>query len=39
MGIATSFNWIIILFGEAFKHGNGLEFCGYVETNAETLCV
>jgi hypothetical protein len=30
--------WLIILFDEAFKFGDGAEFLGYVGQNAEPLC-
>jgi hypothetical protein len=39
MDIPTSLIWIIILFQEAFKYGDGVKFLGYVGTNAEPLCV
>jgi hypothetical protein len=39
MEIPTSFIWIIILFDEAFRHGDVESFWGYVGTNAETFCV
>jgi hypothetical protein len=39
MNIPTSFIWIIILFDEAFKYDEGVNFWGYVGTNAEPLCV
>jgi hypothetical protein len=39
MNMHTSLIWIIILFDEAFKHGDGAKFWGYVETNAEPLRV
>lgn len=31
--------WIIILFDEAFKYGDGATVWGYVETNDDPLCV
>jgi hypothetical protein len=35
----TSFIWIIILFDEAFKYGEGAKFWSYIGTKAEPLCV
>jgi hypothetical protein len=39
MDIPTSFIWIIILFYEAFKYGDGAKCWCYVGTNAEALFV
>jgi len=39
MDIPKSFIWMIILFDEAFKYGDGAKFWGYVGTNTEPLCV
>jgi hypothetical protein len=39
MGIAITSVWIIILFDNVYKYGNGAEFWGYVGTNAEPLSV
>jgi hypothetical protein len=38
-GIPASFIWIIVLFDEAFKHGDDAKFWGYVGANAQPLCV
>jgi hypothetical protein len=39
MDIPTSFIWIVNLFNEAFKCGDGGKFWGYAGINAEPLCV
>jgi hypothetical protein len=31
--------WVVILFDEAFKCGDGVKFLGYVGTDAVTLCI
>jgi hypothetical protein len=36
--IPTSFIWIIILFDEAFKYGDGAKFRGHASANAEPIC-
>jgi hypothetical protein len=38
MDIPRTFIWIIILFHEVFKFGDGVKFLGYAGTNAEPLC-
>jgi hypothetical protein len=37
--VTKGFILIIPLFDEAFKYGDDGEFCAYVGTNAEPLCV
>jgi hypothetical protein len=39
MDTPKSFTWIIILFDEVFKYGDGAKFWGYVGTNGEALYV
>jgi hypothetical protein len=39
MYITTSSVLIIMFFDEAFKHGDGAKFWGYVGKNAQPLCV
>jgi hypothetical protein len=39
MNVPTSFIWIIILFDDSFKYGDGEKFWGCVATNAEPLRV
>jgi hypothetical protein len=39
MNIHTSFIWTIIFSHGAFEYGVGSKFRGYVESNAEPLCV
>jgi hypothetical protein len=36
--IPTSFIWIIILFNNAFKYGDGATYWYYVRTTAELFC-
>jgi hypothetical protein len=39
MDLPTSLIWIVILFDEIFKQGDGAKYWAYVETNSEPLCV
>jgi hypothetical protein len=36
--IPTIFIWIIILFDEAYKYGDGAKFRGHASANAEPIC-
>jgi hypothetical protein len=38
-GHARNFIWIITFFDEVFEYGGDSTFWGYVEENAELLCV
>jgi hypothetical protein len=39
MDLPISFVWVISLLDGVLERGGDSGFCGYVETNAELLCV